>query len=220
MPPVTGNRGRERGGGAAAGGSAIDAAVAAALENPVEIPQDVWQSEKNPTLKFKLKSVSRQLIRDAGSKYPEPKIPNVWNEDKGREEPNELDPDYVEARRIYANNIGEVTQRLFLALGTEPMFGANELLGLPGVHPLDDDTWIEEIEELTEVVLPRKGRMRYVSWLRYHVLADDDDRLALNQASMRFNGIIFESDVQAAADSFKSDEARQPDSASEAEAEA
>lgn len=205
MPSATGDRGKDD--SAAAGGSAIDAAVAAALDAP-EVPRDVWQSEKNPQLKFKLKFVSRQLIRDAGSKYPEPKIPNVWNEDKGREEPNELDPDYVEARRIYANNIGEVTQRLFLALGTEPMFTTD----LPsGVYPLDDDAWIEEIEELTEVSLPRKGRMRYVSWLRYHILADDDDRLALNQAAMRFNGIIFESDVQEAADSFKSDETRQSD---------
>lgn len=214
MASATGNRGKD--GSAAAGGSAIDAAVAATLDVP-PVPQDIWQSEKNPSLVFKLKFVSRQLIRDAGSKYPEPKVPSTWNEDKGREEPNELDPDYVEARRIYANNIGEVTQRLFLALGTEPMF----IDVLPtGVYPLDDDTWIEEIEELTEVLLPRKGRMRYVSWLRYHVLADDDERLALNQAAMRFNGIIFESDVQEAADSFKSDSPRESNSGNPPQTEA
>lgn len=208
MASATGNRGKVS---AAAGGSAdpVNAAVAAALAEETK-PLDIWASEKIPVLVFKLKFVSRQLIRDAGSKYAEPKIPDVWNEDKQRNEANELDPDYVEARRIYANNIGEVTQRLFLALGTEPLFDNSALPA--GMLPLEDDAWIDDIEELTEVVLPRKGRMRYVSWLRYHILADDDDRLALNQAAMRFNGIIFESDVQQAADSFKSDETRQPDS--------
>lgn len=209
MAPATGNRGSST----AAGGSAVDNAVAAvlALDSAV-IASDIWVSEKNPALKFKLKFVSRQLIKDAGSKYPEPKIPETWNEDKGRNEPNEQDPDYVEARRIYANNIGEVTQRLFLALGTEFQGTLS-----PGIMALDDDTWIEEIEELTEVQLPRKGRMRYVAWLRYHLLADDDERLALNEAAMRFNGIVFERDVQKASDEFKSDETRQPDHPGEAE---
>lgn len=183
-------------------GDIVDQAINAI--DAIEKPKNEWVSATRPNLRFKLKPVSSYLVREAGKKFIQPKPPLWMNPEKEREEPNEADPDYVEAMAIFGRNVGEVTQRLFLGYGSEP-------LELPSdVEPLDSDAWIEDIEAVTEIEVPRTGKSRYIAWLRLYVLQDDDERLSLNQEIMRFNGIILEVDVQTATTEFKSDEAQQP----------
>lgn len=182
------------------------------VERALDKPKDEWTSSFREGVRFKLKGVAPYLLREAGKKFVAPKIPTFINPEKDREEENPNDPDYKAALSLYGQQLGELTQRMYLGWGCKP-------LDLPDtITPLEDDSWVDDIEEVAEIAVPRKGTPRYVAWLRYHVFPDIEELLELNQAIMRFNGVVFEADVQAAADTFKSDEARQPDSDDKVEA--
>jgi len=81
-----------------------------------------------------LKPVPASLMQSVASKIKDPKVPIKYNEEKGREEPDEFDTDYLEA-------LNEANMRRAEAsLDTMAMFGIELVDGLP-----EGDRWIKEL---------------------------------------------------------------------------
>jgi len=79
--------------------------------------------------------VSASLIQEVTSKIKEPKIPMWYNDDKGREEPNPNDPDYL-AKLKQAE-----TERGQAAMDAMIMFGIDLIDGVP-----NDKTWLKKLK--------------------------------------------------------------------------
>ena len=136
---------------------------------------------------FRFKRVSRMIITDAGKKIKDPKVPLVMNDDKGRMEENPNDPDYVEALTDANYRRGMLAVDVYLAMGTEVVSCPED------IEPVESDIWKEDIE-LFGIDVPAKGKARYVAWLKYYALPDDDTN-ALTLAAMRYGGATLEEDV-------------------------
>jgi hypothetical protein len=166
-------------------------------------PDDEWESIYHPGLKFKLRRMSRMALVEAGRKVMDPKVPVVWIEDKQRNEPNPNDPDYKEElnRAAWTRSIAIVNT--CLVLGTS-------LLSKPEhIESLESDEWIEQLKFIG-LDVPEGKYARYAAWVRYHALNDDELTDLILQVQ-RFNGVVTEPDVQAAAEEFKSIETRNTD---------
>lgn len=149
---------------------------------------------------FKLNKVSSLLIMDATKKIPVPAVPRVYLEDKGREEENPSDPNYLKAMEDYTAERGILTSTLVIAFGSE-------VSTLPDNYtPFDDKSWADDLEEFG-VTVPIKGKARYAAWVKFHLL-DNNDIAELIKAVMRFSGNTLEEDVAQATDSFRGDEVR------------
>jgi len=146
-------------------------------------------------LVLKLKKVNRLVVVEAGRKIPMPPVPRFFNEDKGREEENPSHPDYLDAVREANYTRGMMTVSVYLTLGTEI-----KQLG-EGMQRPDDIEWADTLIELG-IDIPRAQRPRYVAWLKYYALSDEE-LTALTNRSMRFSGITLEEDVEDAKKSFR-----------------
>lgn len=146
-------------------------------------------------LVLKLKKVNRLVVVEAGRKIPMPAVPRFFNEDKGREEENPSHPDYIEAVREANYNRGMMAVSVYLTLGTE-------IKSLPKELELPESLeWSQTMEELG-IPIPGASKPRYVAWLKYYAL-DDDELTELTNKSMRFSGITLEEDVKEAQESFR-----------------
>jgi hypothetical protein len=167
--------------------------VVNAVDAAQEQPKDRYASSNG--IVFKLKRVSRMLVVDAGRKIALPKVPRVFIEAKGRDEENPNDPDYINALREAQYLRGMTAVGIVLAFGTE-VFTKPE-----SVVAVDEDSWRDDLTELGMEV-PDKGKARYVSWLKYYALNDDDFN-ALTEAAFRYSGMVSEEDVKKAAEQFR-----------------
>jgi hypothetical protein len=84
----------------------------------------------------RLVAVPVGLIQDAQSRLKIPKVPTFFNDSKGREEENPVDPDYLMKVDKYNEDRG------IAALDTMLMFGI-EIDGLP-----ENDSWLKKIKWL------------------------------------------------------------------------
>jgi len=149
---------------------------------------------------FRFKRVSRMIIADAGRKIRDPKVPVVMNEDKGREEENPNHPDYIEALADANYRRGMLAVNVYLSMGTE-------IVTLPeGIVPPEDCSWEEDLAAF-DLDIPAKGKARYVAWLKYYAL-NDDDSSELTLAAMRYGGATLEEDVSAAEAGFQDTDQR------------
>lgn len=147
-------------------------------------------------IRFKLKKVSNLLILDATKKIPVPAVPVVFLEDKGREEENPSDPLYIQRMTDYNSERGLLTSTLILAYGTE-------VISMPeGYIPFECDDWADDLKEFG-ISVPIKGRARYATWIKYHLIQNDQDMGDLLKAVMRFSGNTIEEDVKQAEGSFR-----------------
>ena len=153
-------------------------------------------------VKARLKPVSQSIIQDAIALCKEPRVPMWANPDKdGREEPNPLDPDYLEAVEEHNRKVRAVT------FDTFAMFGIELTDGLP-----EDDKWLREIR-----VMAKLGHLD----LSKFDLEDEIDReflfkryVAMGNADYVLIGAmsgISQEEVRRAADSFPGDETRPED---------
>lgn len=182
-------------------------------------------------IRITMKRVSRNLIVEAWSRVPEPKVPVVYLENKGREEQNPNDPDYLAALTRRQRQIGELTDLLYLTLGIDKVeitddspllrgWASEQDGGDPALRarPWDDDAWVEEImtpfelakdQGLDEVVAPkipeRGKKTRLIAWLKYYAL-DNNEFATLSRSLMFYaNSAIKEDDVASATRSFRSE---------------
>jgi hypothetical protein len=146
-------------------------------------------------LVLKLKKVNRLVVVEAGRKIPMPVAPRFYNDEKGREEENPSHPDYIEAVREANYARGMMTIGVYITLGTEI-----KSLG-EGMQRPEEKEWAETLAELG-IDIPSASRPRYVAWLKYYAL-EDDELTELTNKSMRFSGITLESDVIEAKESFR-----------------
>lgn len=154
-------------------------------------------------LKLKLKKVSRFVVVDATKKFKMPSVPVIYDKDKDREIENPNDPDYIAELRSAKFEQGMLAISVYLTLGTE-------VLELPAnVSPVDATDWSEDLESLG-ITIPIKGRARYVAWLKYYCLTDDEFN-ALAWQVMKFSGTVREEDVKQAMESFRGDEGQSGD---------
>ena len=154
-------------------------------EATVETDPSIWSSSNG--IKFRLKRVSRMVISDAGRKIKDPKVPRMMNEDKGREEENPNHPDYIAELADVNYRRGMLAIDVYLALGTV-------VIECPeGVSLFESSEWQEDLE-LFGIDVPATGKARYVAWLKYYALSDDD-LTALTLVTMRQGGATLEEDV-------------------------
>lgn len=185
--------------------SEVDAALS---EIPIEQlnpngngPSPSHISADNPTIwemdgfKFRLLKIAPLLIYEIGNKVPQPKIPVVMIEDKGREEENPNDPAYRTALREWSWSRGMALSNAQLAMGTRLL-----------EHPVDKehystDEWISDLEYL-DVVVPKSGAARYVTWLKLYALNGEQFNQLLIDVQ-KFNGLITEEAVAQAEAAFR-----------------
>jgi len=87
--------------------------------------------------------VSASLVDSTVSLVKNPPVPKFYNEEKGREEDNPLDPVYLAAREEAER------KRIAAAIDAMIMFGVELVDGLP-----EDDRWLEKLQ-----FLARRGQL-------------------------------------------------------------
>jgi hypothetical protein len=153
---------------------------------------------------FKLKPVAPLLVLDAQKQIIEPKPPKLKNYAKGEDddaplEENPNDPEFLRAHSEYRQKVGEVSNAIFLTRGTE-------VISVPDdVDKLDDEDWALEVEEFTDIKVPKVGRRRYYCWLKYVALTSMIDFQSLLNKLSALGGVTLESDVADAETSFRTD---------------
>lgn len=91
--------------------------------------------------KARIRSVSLHLIFDAQASVDEPQVPVWHNEDKGRDEPNPDDPNYLKALAEYEQQQQLATIDVMTMFGVDVLDVDENVLGAP-----DDDDWIKKLE--------------------------------------------------------------------------
>ena len=150
-----------------------------------------------------LTSVPKTFIYEATRAFKRPKIPTYLNEEKGREEENPGDPDYLEALEMYAADVANAATDVALLRGTSIQEIPDDVIGP------DSEEWIQEMEVLG---LPMRDnpRARYMTWIKAIAAPLDKDINGLLEEVGRLTGVS-ESDVADAVDRFRRNTARSKD---------
>lgn len=149
---------------------------------------------------LKSKPVSRNIFADILSEHVAPRIPSVYNSEKGREEDNPLDPDYLNDLRRYNTQLARAMSDALIVLGTE---FESKPESLPSY---DDETWLEEVS-LLRVYKTNSRKGRYLAWVKTVAISTDDDFAAISNSVKRAMGVP-EGDVSDAAKRFRADKKR------------
>jgi len=145
-------------------------------------------------VEVRLRPVSAALISEVTSSIKYPKVPKVFNEDKGRDEENPVHPDYLAAKQDVDNERG------MAAMDAMAMFGVELIDGVP-----EDDRWLRNLK-----LLEKRGRLDFSGLdltdevdLEYlykkHIAVSGADYALLG----RLSGLTEEA-ISAAAESFRS----------------
>lgn len=150
----------------------------------------------------KIRPVSRFLISQAQNNIRDPKPPIIMMEDKGRSEPNPNDPDYIAALIAAQLKRAEVVVDIILALGVEVVSIGDTTI------PLESDIW-EQAIEVAGLKVPTGEKQRLAAWLKYIAVPVEEDLAHIITTAQR-RVFTMEADVNDAAETFRSDEARTP----------
>lgn len=122
---------------------------------------------------LRLSPVPPELLRRAASKIPEPQVPRIYLEDKGREENNPNDPAYLKAleERIELQTLAQVNVAVLYGTAIERVPE-----GFPG--PDDRAWWGSLVEDgfLTEDDVGTERR-RYLNWVLMRAALGSDETL-------------------------------------------
>lgn len=146
------------------------------------------------------KSVNRNIFADILSEHTAPPIPTYYNADKGREEENPQDPEYLDKLRRYNTQLARAMSDALIVLGTDLESKPDNLPGQ------DDPTWVEETELLRLYKLTTR-RGRYLAWVKTVAIATDDDFAAISKSVRRAMGVP-EEDVTDSAKRFRANKKR------------
>lgn len=159
-------------------------------------------------VELRLKRVSSLILQDALKKLVPPKPPKVYLEDKQTHEENPNDPDFIAAQQAFDMERGMLSMGIYFTLGTEVVSTP------PDVPHHSSEDWVEDIEFIAGIPVPsvaEKPRARYLLWLKYIAITDDDLEPLL-QKIMRMSGLTMEGDVAQATQAFRNSPARDSDS--------
>lgn len=145
---------------------------------------------------LKIIPVPPLAMREVSIQVKPPVVPVVFIQDKGREEANPNDPDYIAAVIEHNMKQIEMLTNILLALGTKP-------IEIPeGVFKPEDEGWLEQLEFLGIKIDTKNRLQRYLSWLRYYALASGNDISNVVRTIMQFSGTT-EEEVAAVVHSFR-----------------
>lgn len=150
-------------------------------------------------IKLRCKAVPQMTMRQVFVSIKKPQPPIIRNEEKGREEPWEGDPAYLQQLEDWEFQLGEVTLNVMLSIGTK-------VEKIPkGMYSPESDEWIEPL--IASGVQPKLNSptARYLSWLRFYAIATAQDLATLSTVLATKSGVT-EADAQAALQSFRSGE--------------
>lgn len=152
---------------------------------------------------LKIKSVPPFLVQAVQNEFKTPTPPKVFIEEKGREEENPNDPEYLRLLVELEEQQTLAVNDLFLAAGTE-FISAPE-----GYYGPEDDDWIAVVEfaqNITrkEIHIERSDKIkRYLHWLRFYALETGGDIALATSLPMQLAGIR-EGEVEEVMESFRS----------------
>lgn len=156
-------------------------------------------------IRLRVQRVAPLAIREATLRVEKPRPPKVLIEEKGREEENPADPDYLRELEEYEEATGLAAVNVVLLKGTS-------IEHVPeGMSRLEDGDWVEDCQFLGIEFDAENPRARYLAWLRFYAICSDADLLAVLGGLRQTSGVR-EEDVAKAAESFRGGEARGADS--------
>lgn len=114
------------------------------------------------------KKVPPMILAKIESKFVEPPVPSVYDEQSDRYIPNPDDPNYERELNQFRMDKGNAMLDAMMALGTE-------LVSLPeGLPKPDDEDWIENLAYLG-VEVPKLAIGRWLAWVKYVAATDTSD---------------------------------------------
>lgn len=161
---------------------------------------------------LEVKAVPPMLVDALNAEYAPPDAPMWLNPDKGREEPNPNDPDWVRAVEKLENQRQDAVNNLVLAAGTKLKLPLPE-----GRVGPENDEWLEIVKltaELTgkDIEVPTEpGIKRYLAWLRYYAIETGTDFGLVMNLVLELAGIS-EQEVTEALNKFRGDPVGSADS--------
>lgn len=151
---------------------------------------------------IRLKPVPPMLMQAVNNSFEAPNPPKIMMEEKGREEENPNDPDYLNTLVELAKANQLAVENLMYGVGTE-FVSAPE-----GYYGPDDDRWIEQVEFASritgvELTLPREDKtLRYIFWLKMYAMEHSIDVVILSRIPSELGGIR-EGEVDEVIESFR-----------------
>ena len=160
---------------------------------------------------LRFKKISRNEIsyaaRNANRDHPEPKPPMILIRDKGREEPNYNDPNYIQSLTLY--NI-EATARVMDVLYAR----AIEVIHRPDDVSAPESQEFQDYLELAQGETLRQSPLgRLVQWLRYWAIPDED-QLPFQRKVLQLAGVPV-GDIREVEPTFPGDTGGKPDTGNE-----
>lgn len=151
-----------------------------------------------------VQAVSPYAIREALRRTREPEVPIIHDADKGRDEPNPNDPDYLKAMDEWVERVQETTNNVFYLLGTQ--LKVDSETGRPvlpsGRFGPEDDGWLRILKVLDIEIDVTDSFERYLAWLKYYAITNPEDTTRLTIAISRRSGVV-EDDVAQAMSAFR-----------------
>lgn len=164
---------------------------------------------------LKIKSVPPFLVQAVQQEFKTPRPPKVYIEEKGREEENPNDPEYLRTLQELEEKQDLAVNDLFLGAGTT-------VLSVPeGYYLPEQDEWIDVVEfaqNITgkEIHIERNDKIkRYLHWLRFYALETGGDIALATSLPMQLAGIR-EGEVEEVMESFRGFPGRGTDTESSA----
>lgn len=115
--------------------------------------------------------------------FPRPKPPTWTHPNMGREMENPDDPDYQERLKAWEMEQSNATLNAMILLGTE-------LEKTPKGFPRpEDDEWLEDYELLGVPMRPDKSKWRYLTWIMFKAVQDENDLIRIQEVVGRLSGV-------------------------------
>lgn len=136
---------------------------------------------------------------DSQLEFRHPPVPTVYDEEKSRNLPNPMDPDYLEECNRRDQLKGEALLDAIIGLGTRVVFIPED------VEPPDSPGWSTKLVMILKIEVPPEGPGRTMLWIKYIAITSGEDATRITMAARKQLGIT-EEEVQDAIVGFRSDE--------------
>lgn len=115
--------------------------------------------------------------------YPRPKPPTWFNKVMGREMENPEDPEYIEKLKAHRTESSDAILNALILLGTE-------FVSAPKGFPKpESDEWLEEFRELNLPARPESAKWRYLTWVTFRAVLNEDDLIQIRDSVARLSGV-------------------------------
>lgn len=158
-----------------------DSKVIAALETAQHEPDNLIRLSSGVVLRGK--QANPMILIDVMSQFKRPTPPMFHSPTMGRQIENPDDPDYRERVKAYELEMSSAMLPVLILAGTE-------LVSLPKGFPgPKDDAWIEEYQLLNLPTRPENQSWRYLKWVMFKAMQNEQDVALLQDTVGRLSGI-------------------------------